>query len=714
MTLLKDKDTISEKLDGLSLPQLPQVLVQLIDICNSEEVDIRLVAQTVAQDIAITTKTLKLANSAFLGARSQFKNIDQAVIFLGVDTVRNLAISVSVHEVFGNNKKLKGFQTEQFWYHSLLTALISKTIAQKSGYDDPGAAYLAGLLHDTGKYILAQHFGEPYIQLLQKYFHETLIREEQKTFDISHPEVGHWLLSNWNIDDELALAIRDHHNDDGPDTETSILGRILRLANTLIRKSGPLDDQSVKDTSILCITPSSLPDIVEEQTNNLDDLAQTLGIRIEAPEPVEAETPAKTDKLEQLNDKIEIRARLYGFMDNIIQAKTVNRVFLALEESLSLLFNCQQNVLLLPQSTGEHYSFQGSFRNRAAKQLKVEGEVLSRTTAIRDAEGNRTTLSELGLPTMFSRSDNATELARIFDALQHEKLLALPLRVSRDHQGLLLLALSSEKDPVVSQQEMLQLLSSHVGNRLFLETIKEEYAQTYAQERVAAVEEIARSVAHEISTPLGVIQNYITLIAEKEGLVDQENSELTLISRELERIGSITKGLSDLSKPPGERNYRALDVNNTVLDVISLYQHSANDGKNITIEFNPVADLPLIWIEENPLRQILGNLLSNSIDAVGQQGDIEILCHHIPGVGLKQSGEIVIVVSDNGPGVPPSIANTIFRAGTTTKSDGHAGLGLAIVNKLTKQLSGRVYHSTGKLGNTQFTLHLPVTKQPGT
>jgi HD-like signal output (HDOD) protein len=144
MTRLKHKEAIHEKLSALKLPQLPQVLIQLIDVCRAEEVDIRLVAQTVAQDITITTKTLQLANSAFLGARSQFKNIDQAVIFLGVDTVRNLAISVSVHNVFGNDAEAHNdhLDSEKFWYHSLLTALISKTVAEKSGYDAPGTAYL--------------------------------------------------------------------------------------------------------------------------------------------------------------------------------------------------------------------------------------------------------------------------------------------------------------------------------------------------------------------------------------------------------------------------------------------------------------------------------------------------------------------------------------------------------------------------------------------
>ncbi len=331
MTRLKHKEAIHEKLSTLKLPQLPQVLIQLIDVCRAEEVDIRLVAQTVAQDIAITTKTLQLANSAFLGARSQFKNIDQAVIFLGIDTVRNLAISVSVHNVFGKDIKVQSvhLDSEQFWYHSLLTALISKTVAEKSGYDAPGTAYLAGLLHDTGKYLLYQYFGEDYRILIdsQSNTHD-VVDEEEKTFGLTHCDAGKWLLDNWKMSEDFGIAIRDHHNRDSEDTAISVLGRILRLANTLAKQTEEFDEQTLKDALILCISPSSLATIVKQEKETLEDVAQSLGIKIKEPDSYEQRAHEENDQ-KRLKDKVTLRAKLYGFMDNIIQAHNINRVFLA-------------------------------------------------------------------------------------------------------------------------------------------------------------------------------------------------------------------------------------------------------------------------------------------------------------------------------------------------------------------------------------------------
>lgn len=431
MTRLKHKEAIHQKLSTLKLPQLPQVLIQLIDVCRAEEVDIRLVAQTVAQDITITTKTLQLANSAFLGARSQFKNIDQAVIFLGVDTVRNLAISVSVHNVFGNHAEAHNdhLDSEKFWYHSLLTALISKTV-------------------------------------------------------------------------------------------------------------------------------------------------------------------------------------------------------------------------------------------------------------------------------VLSVNENDASLTALFQTTTKDFLLAVPILISKNQQGLLLLGLDPNNNSTEDEEEMLQLLSTHVGNRLYQEILTEEYATAFAKERIAAVEEIAQSIAHEISNPLGVIQNYIYLLAEKNKQNPQMSNDLSIINNEIERIANISSQLNDLSLPPKPANNTHTDINQVILEIVDLFQNSIPSQSNIFIEFVPPTDIPLIWMEINPLKQILGNLITNSIDALGNKGIIEINCHLVP---ETNPGEIVITVSDNGPGIPPSIVNTVFRAGKTTKENGHAGLGLAIVNKLTKDLSGRIYHSPER----GVTLHLP-------
>ncbi|TKB06051.1 HDOD domain-containing protein [Desulforhopalus sp. IMCC35007] len=709
---MKSRNNIYDRLAQIKLPQLPAVLVQLIDICKVEDADIRLVAQTVAKDIAITTKTLRLANSAFLGARTQFKNIDQAVIFLGIDTVRNLAISVSIYDVFGKTPVPEGFAKEQFWYHGLLTALISKAIAQKSGYDDPGAAYLAGLLHDTGKYLLCLHFGKPYQEFMDEQIHQSdVIGAEQDKFGISHCDVGKWLLDSWNMSGELGNAVRDHHNTDAENTEMSILSRIIRLANTLALNSSTTNEQVLKDTSILCISPTALHSIAESQKEVLGDLAQTLGITIKEPESILSWPDEHGQQL--LSNKIQLRARLYGFMDNIIQAQNINRVFLALEESLSLLFNCQRSVLLLPSQDNGPLLPHGSFRNQIVNKLKSQKFVyFCHDTATHNTK-DEIELTAIKQPTIFGTDIvKKPHVNELFKALDASSVLALPITLSKTRKGLLILGLHEQTEALQEAEEILQLLGSHVGNRLYQEIVKEEYAQSFAKERITAVEDVARSIAHEISNPLGIIQNYIAILVEKDGPDKEMNEELSIINKEIERIANISRQLNDLSTTLEPVEMSRVDINQAIQETVKLFQKSFSPATNISIDFEPPENMPELWMEANPIKQILVNLITNSIDALEGQGAIEILCHHIPGNDAVPLGEIVITVSDNGPGIPPAIANTIFRAGKTTKAEGHAGLGLAIVNKLVKDISGRIYHSSSKQGHTQFTFHFPIRTKP--
>ncbi len=87
------------KISG-NLPSMPQVLVQLIDSCHDPEIQLQVIARIIDKDAAVSAKVLQLVNSAFIGARKAIANIKQAVVYLGMDAVRNLALSISVQQVF--------------------------------------------------------------------------------------------------------------------------------------------------------------------------------------------------------------------------------------------------------------------------------------------------------------------------------------------------------------------------------------------------------------------------------------------------------------------------------------------------------------------------------------------------------------------------------------------------------------------------------------
>lgn len=117
------------------LPVLPEVLLALLSACEDEDTPISAIAEIISRDPALSLRVLQLVNSAYYGFRHSFGGIEQAVVYLGANTIKNLAVTTSVHQVF-EQKKTAGSghnDTGVFWYHSLMTATVAKRLATATG-----------------------------------------------------------------------------------------------------------------------------------------------------------------------------------------------------------------------------------------------------------------------------------------------------------------------------------------------------------------------------------------------------------------------------------------------------------------------------------------------------------------------------------------------------------------------------------------------------
>ena len=227
------------KISG-NLPSMPQVLLQLIDSCHEGEINLQEIAHIVDKDAAISAKLLQLVNSAFIGARRSFTNVEQAVMYLGGDTVRNLAISISVQQVFRRVESNGLLSIDRFWHHSYLNALLARNIAFATAHPNPSDAYLAGLLHDIGKLLLWMAFPGKYAPLLLKgvrCHNGRLAFLEEEKLHVNHCSAGAWLCEQWRLPTLLADAIRYHHHPLEEVEQALPLTRIACLADLLSHSS---------------------------------------------------------------------------------------------------------------------------------------------------------------------------------------------------------------------------------------------------------------------------------------------------------------------------------------------------------------------------------------------------------------------------------------------------------------------------------------------
>jgi len=195
-----DEQQIIKKLDGIKdIPTLPAIVFELNKYLRDSNTSIKTVCDTIEKDQAITLKILKLVNSAFYGFKSKISDLRNAVVLLGYNAVRNAIVSLSVINSFPKNLSLKDFDISQFWKHSLAVAVTSKNIAQLSKKESPDNCFVGGLLHDTGKVILAQYFPDLFetVWSTLQTEHLTFYEAEQKSLPIDHSKIGAHLAAKW-------------------------------------------------------------------------------------------------------------------------------------------------------------------------------------------------------------------------------------------------------------------------------------------------------------------------------------------------------------------------------------------------------------------------------------------------------------------------------------------------------------------------------------
>ncbi len=197
-----------------SLPSLPSLYTRIIEILQSEDPSLQKIGEIVSEDIAMSAKVLQLVNSSFFGIARRISNPVQAVMFLGLETVKALVLSVQIFAKW-ESSKVKGFDIERLWHHSMTVGAMAKRLAETEQLSTREAdeAFTAGLLHDVGKLILAASLPDTYQKVLatSKAQHIPLWQAEEQAFGTSHAEVGAYLLGLWGLPTSIVEAVAWHH-----------------------------------------------------------------------------------------------------------------------------------------------------------------------------------------------------------------------------------------------------------------------------------------------------------------------------------------------------------------------------------------------------------------------------------------------------------------------------------------------------------------------
>jgi two-component system, cell cycle response regulator len=213
------------------LPSMPAVAMRVIELTNSNRTSMKEIAEVIANDQGLSQKVLRTVNSSFYGLSKPCTTINQAMVMLGLNAVKMLALGFSLVSTI--KSRGGGFDYQAYWRRGLLSAVAAKCVAAETRIGHDEEAFLAGLLQDVGMVAMFEALGSDYVDILQRIGddHRALTRAEQAEFEMTHAEVGGLLAAKWKLPPELAVPIRFHERPTAAPGDYLDVTRALGLGN---------------------------------------------------------------------------------------------------------------------------------------------------------------------------------------------------------------------------------------------------------------------------------------------------------------------------------------------------------------------------------------------------------------------------------------------------------------------------------------------------
>ncbi|MCG8614647.1 MAG: HDOD domain-containing protein [Desulfobacterales bacterium] len=683
------------------LPQLPQVMVKLVRLFDADNADSDEVTRIISADPALTAKLLRIIASPYVNLPRKVNTLKNAVVYLGLDTIRNLAISSSAMHFFKMSETLPGFDMPRFWRHAYKCGVLARQIAAEDGQANPEEFFLAGLLHNIGTLVLMRTFPKAYAEVLTamasgipKY------RAETDRFGLDTPQVSAWLFNQWQLNPVTADAVLFLNASMDRVTGELPHVKILYMADALACDEAGVSVQHL--TSLTHIPEIRLAQIATEAEDEVAEMAGHLGLNTTETDKDEAHTPDLGVKEFSL---------FYGTLEALTAAKNREDALTALQRGLSIMFNIPRVFFFLldPEDNmlkgtchpdDRHYPIVRSIALNTHKAESLPAKSTRGKTCLHS----------------FTSTDHTAPDTQIIRLLETEGLYCIPITSRATTLGTMVLGVTpAAVADLERQHRLVNLFSRQTGTCLENLSFHANFARDVGDKKLEAFATLTDRVVHEINNPVAIAKNYLDALKIKLPANHPAQEELSVVGEEMVRVSSILTGLSSFSSPR-LGGIEPIDLNTTCARVLRVLNKSLLLPRRITVETDFDPGLPAARMDENGLKQILINLVKNAAEAMDSGGELYLATRQVPGSARvvldekkKLPGIVEIIVRDNGPGIPERIKAHLFEPYNSTKPGReNSGLGLSIVHSVVREMNGRITcHSQGGAG-TSFSVYLPL------
>jgi signal transduction histidine kinase len=282
-------------------------------------------------------------------------------------------------------------------------------------------------------------------------------------------------------------------------------------------------------------------------------------------------------------------------------------------------------------------------------------------------------------------------------------MFCVPLLAHGDYVGTAVIGLDRpEADHLTESLQLLQIFMNQAALALHAHRLRQQQLATLQSERLMASSTMARRVVHEVNNPLGIIKNYLKILGMKLSEQGVAQDEIRIIDEEIDRVVTILRDLTEFSDSK-VKHVEPVDVNRLIQDLLKLIKDAFSRNARVQIHTDLAPALPDVAADRNGLKQVLINLVKNSVEAMTGGGNLHLktrlLSARFAGKQTDASdaagGFVEITVADDGPGIPESMRT-------------HAGIGLSIVHRIVKAMNGSIRCETEQGKGTAFKITLPT------
>jgi len=260
-----------------TIATLPEVTAQIIKTVEDPKSSAQQLHKIVSHDPALCTRILKVVNSAFYGLPGQIGSIDRAIVLLGLNGIKNIAVAASLGQLFRGSSLCEGYSPKDLWTHCIAVGVTARDLAKNMRLDLPDEAFLAGMIHDIGLLISLQTYPEKLREVCQavKADGANFCALEQQLIGVDHQQLGMALAEQWKFPRACQLVAGYHHQPTQLADHTRYLVSVVYVADTLGCQSNhgfPLTARQQKLAEADLTTMRIDPVAIEATRQRMNDL----------------------------------------------------------------------------------------------------------------------------------------------------------------------------------------------------------------------------------------------------------------------------------------------------------------------------------------------------------------------------------------------------------------------------------------------------------